>query len=77
MLCYGVMFMIIAQVIINIGMCLKLLPVIGITLPFISSGGSSVISLYLAVGLVLSVYRSSGSIGYDNDFRFSRIARNV
>ncbi|MDO4379300.1 MAG: FtsW/RodA/SpoVE family cell cycle protein [Clostridia bacterium] len=77
MLCYGVMFMIISQVVINIGMCLKLLPVIGITLPFISAGGSSVVSLYLAVGLVLSVYRSSGAIGYDDDYRFARIARQV
>lgn len=77
MICYGVMFMIISQVVVNIGMCLKLLPVIGITLPFISAGGSSVISLYLAVGLVLSVYRSSGTIGYDNDYRFDRIARQV
>ena len=77
MICYGVMFMIVAQVVINIGMCLKLLPVIGITLPFISSGGSSVVSLYLAVGLVLSVYRSSGTINYDNDYRFDRIARQI
>ena len=77
MICYGVMFMIIAQVAINIGMCLKLLPVIGITLPFISAGGSSVVSLYLAVGLVLSVYRSSGAISYDNDYRFDRIARQI
>ena len=77
MLCFGVMFMIIAQVAINIGMCLKLLPIIGITLPFISAGGSSVISLYLAVGLVLSVYRSSGVINYDDDYRYSRIARQM
>lgn len=77
MLCYGVMFMIISQVVINIGMCLKLLPVIGITLPFISAGGSSVVSLYLAVGLVLSVYRSSGAIGYEDDYRFARIARQL
>lgn len=77
MICYGVMFMIIAKVAVNIGMCLKLLPVIGITLPFISAGGSSVVSLYLAVGLVLSVYRSSGTISYDNDYRFDRIARQV
>ncbi len=77
MLCFGVMFMIIAQVAINIGMCLKLLPIIGITLPFISAGGSSVISLYLAVGLVLSVYRSSGGINYDDDYRYSRIARQM
>ena len=71
MLCFGVMFMIIAPVVINMGMCLKLLPIIGI----ISAGGSSVVSLYLAVGLVLSVYRSSGGIGYEDDYRYSRIAR--
>ena len=75
MLCYGVMFMITAQVIINIGMCTMLLPVIGITLPFMSAGGSSTVCLYLAVGLVLSIYRSSNGLGYEN-YRFSRIASN-
>ena len=68
------MFMVMSQVIINVGMCLSLLPVIGITLPFISAGGSSVICLYLAVGLVLSVYRSSQGLHYEN-YRYSRIAR--
>ena len=73
MLCYGVMFMIMSQVIVNIGMCLSLLPVIGITLPFISAGGSSVICLYLAVGLVLSVHRSSQGLHYEN-YRYAHIA---
>lgn len=75
LMCYGVAFMIISQAVINIGMCTRLLPVIGITLPFISAGGSSVICLYLAMGIVLSVYRSSGGLGYENDYRFARIAR--
>lgn len=75
MMCYGVAFMLIAQAVINIGMCTRLLPVIGITLPFISAGGSSTVCVYLAIGLVLSIYRSSGNIGYENDYRFSRIAR--
>lgn len=75
MMSYGVAFMILAQVIINIGMCTRLLPVIGITLPFISAGGSSVICLYLAIGLVLSIYRSSGDIAYE-DFRYARMARS-
>ncbi len=74
MMCYGVAFMIISQAIINIGMCTRLLPVIGITLPFISAGGSSTVCLYLAMGLVLSVYRSSSGIGYE-DYRYARIAR--
>ena len=64
MICSGVTFMIISQAVVNIGMCLSLLPVIGITLPFISAGGSSVLCLYLSVGLVLSVYRSSCGMRY-------------
>lgn len=75
MLSYGVVFMIMPQAIINIGMCTRLLPVIGITLPFISAGGSSVVCLYLAVGLILSIYRSSGDINYE-DFRYARMVRS-
>ena len=41
---------------VNVGMNLRLLPVIGVTLPFYSAGGSSVLMLYICVGLVLSVY---------------------
>ena len=72
-MCYGIMFMIVAQVTVNVGMCISVLPVIGITLPFISAGGSSVICLYLAMGLVLSVSRASHNIRYD-DYRYARIA---
>lgn len=75
MMSYGVAFMILSQAIVNIGMCTRLLPVIGITLPFISAGGSSVVCLYLAIGLILSIYRSSGDIGYE-DFRYARMARS-
>jgi len=57
LMCAGVALMIGAQAIINIGVCLKLLPVTGITLPFISAGGSSNLSLYLTIGLVLTVFR--------------------
>ena len=46
LLCYGTAFMIGSQVIINIGMCLMLLPCIGITLPFVSAGGSSNLCIY-------------------------------
>ena len=40
------------QTVINIGMCVGLSPVIGITLPFVSYGGSSVLSMYICLGLV-------------------------
>lgn len=57
LLCAGVALMIAAQAAINIGVCLKLLPVTGITLPFFSAGGSSNLSLYITLGLVLTVFR--------------------
>lgn len=56
LICVGVFTLISAQVFVNVGMCLMVLPVIGITLPFLSAGGSSVLSIYLGLGLVLSVY---------------------
>lgn len=57
LMCYGMAAMIAAQTIINIGMCLKVLPVIGITLPFLSAGGSSNLCIYIGIGLMLSIYR--------------------
>lgn len=54
----GAFGMIAAQAIINIGMCLAVLPVIGVTLPFFSAGGTSLVCLYLSVGLVLSVFKN-------------------
>lgn len=59
MICYGVSTLISIQILINISMVLRLGPVIGITLPFFSAGGSSSLCLYLGIGLVLSVYRSN------------------
>lgn len=59
LVCYGVAFMILSQIIINIGMCLQLLPVIGITLPFMSAGGSSTLSIYVAIGLIMSIHRQN------------------
>lgn len=56
MICIGVFSMIAVQSVINIGMVLGLLPVIGITLPFFSSGGTSMLSMLMGIGLVHSVY---------------------
>jgi len=56
-ICVGFFGMMLAQIVINIGMCVALLPVIGVTLPFFSAGGTSLICMYLGVGLVLSVYK--------------------
>lgn len=59
LICSAVAVMIATHLVVNVGMCLSLLPVVGITLPFMSAGGSSNLCIYIAIGLVLSVYRSS------------------
>ena len=51
----GVAGVLIAQTLENVGMCLAILPVVGITLPFLSCGGSSVLATYILVGMVHSV----------------------
>lgn len=54
-ICVGVFAMLAAQSVINIGMVLTVLPVIGITLPLFSAGGTSVVVTFCAIGLVMSV----------------------
>ncbi|WP_457641382.1 rod shape-determining protein RodA [Persephonella sp.] len=54
-ICYGAGGLIILQAFINIAMTVGFAPVVGITLPFLSYGGSSVITFSMIVGLVLSV----------------------
>ena len=55
-ICIGFFALMITQIVINLGMVMGLLPVVGITLPFYSSGGSSAACLYLGVGLVQNVF---------------------
>lgn len=55
LICYGVAANIFFQTTVSIGMNLQLLPVTGLTLPFISSGGSSLLTLLFGLGLVQSV----------------------
>lgn len=57
LICCGVFAIIMFQTVINIGMVLCIFPVIGITLPFISYGGTSLVISYLSIGMVLGVYR--------------------
>ena len=53
--CMGMAGMLLSQITFNVGMCLYILPVMGLTLPFISYGGSSIITLFAAMGIVSSV----------------------
>lgn len=58
-ICIGVFAMLFVHCFMNIGMVLKIMPVIGIPLPFLSAGGTAVIGVYIALGLVMSVYSHS------------------
>lgn len=55
LICIGFGTMLIFQTVENIGMCLFVMPVIGLTLPFVSYGGSSIVTLYAAMGIVAGV----------------------
>ncbi len=55
-LCVGVFSMLFIHCIMNIGMVLKVMPVIGIPLPFLSAGGTATVSMYIAIGFVISTY---------------------
>lgn len=53
--CMGMAGMLLSQITFNVGMCLYVLPVMGLTLPFVSYGGSSILTLFAAMGIVSSV----------------------
>ena len=55
LLCVGVLSMLVFQVFQNVGMTMGIMPVIGIPLPFISSGGSSLVGFGLLIGVLLSM----------------------
>ncbi len=64
-MCIGVSAVIISQSLENIGMCLAKLPVVGITLPFMSYGGSSMISSFCLMGLVQSINAHRGKYFFE------------
>ncbi len=53
--CIGVAAMVAFQTLENVGMCIGVAPVIGLTLPFFSYGGSSIVTLYAAMGIVSGI----------------------
>lgn len=67
LLCIGIGGMYLYQTFENIFMCLGIGPVMGITLPFFSYGGSSVVTMYLALGMAASVTRRNRLEKKDGD----------
>jgi rod shape determining protein RodA len=56
LICVGVLSMFVFQVFENVGMTMGIMPITGIPLPFVSYGGSSTITAFAAMGLVLNVH---------------------
>ena len=55
-ICMGAFGLFFTHCLMNIGMVLKVAPVIGVPLPFLSGGGTAMLSMYVVIGLVLSTY---------------------
>jgi len=56
LLCTGIMVMLVVQIFENVGMTMGIMPITGIPLPFVSYGGSALLTMFLSMGLVLSVH---------------------
>ena len=69
LVCYGAASALIFQVVINVGMCIGVMPVIGLTLPFISYGGSSIVTIYAMLGLVSGVHARPTSTSHERYIR--------
>ncbi len=67
LLAAGITAWIACQAIVNICVVLALMPVTGITLPFVSQGGSSLVVNFAAVGILLSISRETVERGWDNE----------
>lgn len=65
LVCFGSAAALIFQILVNVGMCIGVTPVIGLTLPFISYGGSSIVSLYAMLGLVSGVHARPSSSSHE------------
>ena len=65
LICFGAASAMVFQIVINVGMCIGVMPVIGLTLPLISYGGSSVVSIYAMLGLVSGSYARPEDLSYE------------
>jgi cell division protein FtsW (lipid II flippase) len=69
----GIVAVTFAQMVINTGMTIGLLPITGMTLPFVSYGGSSLVAVWLSVGLLFNIalrrpqYMSRKSFEFDGE----------
>ena len=77
LICFGAAAALIFQILINVGMCMGVMPVIGLTLPFISYGGSSILTLYAMLGLVAGVFARPSPTSYERYIRPPYMAKTL
>lgn len=65
LICFGAASALMFQVMVNVGMCIGAMPVIGLTLPLISYGGSSVVTIYAMLGLVSGAHARPQSLSHE------------
>ena len=65
LICFGAASALMFQVMINTGMCIGVMPVIGLTLPLISYGGSSIVTIFAMLGLVSGSYARPQSLSHE------------
>ena len=65
LVCFGAGSALMFQVMINIGMCIGVMPVIGLTLPFFSYGASSVVTIFAMLGLVSGAHARPASLSHE------------
>ena len=65
LVCFGAGSALMFQVMINVGMCIGVMPVIGLTLPLISYGASSVVTIFAMLGLVSGAHARPSSLSHE------------
>ena len=65
LVCFGAASALMFQVMINIGMCIGVMPVIGLTLPFFSYGASSIVTIFAMLGLVSGAHARPSSLSHE------------
>jgi cell division protein FtsW (lipid II flippase) len=71
LICVGVAAFVASQVVINVGMNIGLIPIVGITLPFVSYGGSSLLTVWLMTGLIMNVGLHRETRPYRSSFEYA------
>ena len=75
LVCFGAASALMFQIIINIGMCIGVMPVIGLTLPLISYGPSSVVSIFGMLGFVSGAHARPQSLSHERYVQPYRVYR--